>query len=255
MGTTVKNNQNNHDKITKFINSWVSIFVFCTFLIIIAIIQMFIYLFANYEINGIANGEEGSWINWIYLVISIPFGMSAVLGMIYSIRRDPKFFYYSLIIESCYIAAGLAAGMMFTAILVPMLSVSNIYKYIKIKNEGPDYQINEKLINTSLILFLALILLLGIISIEFDKNNEFWWNTDVYGETHFYQYLDVITGAFTFAGGILLLTRNKLSFISYFICDLFFLVLFFNAHQWTSLGVTITFICIEVLGYIVWHNE
>lgn len=253
--TTVVKSNNVINNINKFIYGWYSIFSLCTFLMIVAVVQMLIYLLTDYKINGIASGEEGSWINWIYLTVSIPFGMSAVIGMIYSIRRDPRFIWYSLVIELCYVASAFSAGMMFTGILIPMLSISNVYKYIKIKKEGPNYNINTNIIHTLLIIFIVGVLLLGVISIEFDTNNKFWWNTNVYGDTHFYQYLDVVTGAFTFIGGVLLLTRNKWSFVSYFICDLFYLLLFFNAHQWTSLGVTITFIIIEVLGYIVWHSE
>ncbi len=253
MTTRVENKQDS--TINNFIHGGWSIIVFITIILVTAIIQMALFIFTNYSINGMEFGEEGAWVTWVFMFVSIPFGICAVLSMILSIRKEAGFMFYALVVEAGYMISGLAAGMMITSLVIPLFSIVNYYRYNKIKKYGPNYEVDKDLWNKILIGCAILILLVGTLSIELDNNNSFWWNEEVYGGRKYIQYIDVVTAIFTLCGVLLTVTRNKYSFLMFIFCDLFFLILFINAHQWTSVVITIIYLCIETLGFIVWHNE
>lgn len=243
------------DKITKFVNSWTSILILSLVIISVALIQLIVFAFFNGTISGFKVTDDNAWIAWIYLLISIPFGLASVIGMIYSIRGSSNFLFYAFIVEIGYFASGLAGGMMFSALIMGILMWINITRYYYVKKYGEDYSINEKIVETIMWIMVIAILILGIVSIELDNDNVFWWNTNVYGNSKVIPYIDVVTTAFTFAGVMLMLSKNKYAYIAFIICDVLFVILFSNAHQWSNLAVTIIFIITECLGFIVWHRR
>ncbi len=245
-----------HDKdiVTKFIDSWISIFVFIFLLLIINIVQIVIFIFGG-TISGFQIGESGSWVAWVYLVISFPFSVCSVLSIIFSIRKHHNFLIFALILEAGYTISSFAAGMMFSTTTVVFFFMMNIYRYMKIKAEGPGYSINTKLIKQITFWMVIILVILAVLSIELDKNEVFWWNSNVYEGRNIVKYLDVVAGTITLVGGAMSLTKNKYGFTLFVICDLVYLVLFVNAHQWSNVVITIVFIALEILGYIVWHNH
>lgn len=248
---TVKTEKN----ITNFINSWISIFVFSIVIVLVSIIQILIFTIGGGTISGFNPEDKLSWVAWVYLLISLPFGLASVIGMIYSIRGHSNFLIYAIIVEIGYFVSGLSAGMMFSALAMVLFLFMNIARYWKIKKEGSEYKINTKLVHSIMFVLITMILLFGVVSIELDTNHVFWWNTNVYGDSNFFPYLDVVTAAFTLAGVMMMLSRNKFAYVSFIICDVLFLILFINAHQWSNLVVTAIYIIVEILGFIVWHNK
>ncbi len=223
--------------------------------VLISIIQLLVFVFGNGTISGFNSSDDLAWVAWVYLAISLPLGIASLVGFILSIRGNPNFIVYSVIVELGYFVSALAGGMMFSAMGMFLFIFLNAARYSMIKKGGPEYDINTRLIHNLMYGLFVGTIIVGIISIELDKDHVFWWNTNVYGESKFFPYLDVITIAITLTGTMMMLSRNKLAYVSFIVCDVLFIILFANAHQWSNMVITFLYIIVEVLGYIVWHNK
>ncbi len=242
-------------KTKSFVESNISIIIFSSLLLIVSLVQIFIFLFTDLTMSGFESSDKQAWVTWSYIIISFPMGVASVMSMMLSIRGSKNFIAYALVVELGYTISGLSGGMMYSTIVIVMLLFVNLFRYYKIKTEGENYIVNVKLIYAIMTIIIIALIITGPISIELDDNHVFWWNENVYGETTFIQYLDVITAVFTLMGGVMILTKNKYAFIWFFACDVCFLILFINAHQWSNVFLTLIFIAMEILGFIVWGIE
>ncbi len=243
------------DVITRFIESWSSLIFFSSILLAVSLIQLLLFVLSDGTISGSDSDGKTAWVSWAYILVSFPFGVVSSVSMILSIRGHKHFFYWTLGVELGYFISGLAGGLMFSGIIMLSFIIINTIRFVKIKKEGPDYNINESLVNWITLALVIGVLVVGFVSIELDSNNVFWWNTEVYNGTKTVQYIDVVTSAITLVGVMFMLSKNKHGFIMFMLCDTLYLFLFISAHQWSNLAITIMFITVEILGFIVWHNR
>ncbi len=251
-------NKKDEDIITKFINGWSSIIFFTVTLTIVSTIQLLIFILSDGTISGSDSVGKTAWVSWAYILVSFPFGIVSAISMILSIRGHKHFFYWTLGVEFGYLISGLAGGLMFSGIIMITFIFINTIRFLKLSKEGPDYNINTKIVNILTIVFVSIVMMAGIISIELDINNVFWWNTEVYGEFNNLKvvpYIDIITASVTLVGVMFMLGKNKYGFLMFLLCDTLYLFLFIVSHQWSNLAITIMFILVEIMGYIVWHNR
>ncbi len=248
----------NEDIVTRFINGWSSIIFFTVTLFIVATIQLLIFILSDGTISGSDSNGKTAWVSWAYILVSFPFGIVSAVSMILSIRGHKHFFYWTLGVEFGYLISGLAGGLMFSGIIMLTFIFINTVRFIKISKEGPDYEINSSLVNWITLGLVIFVLTIGTLSIELDTNHKFWWNTEVYGEFNNLKvvpYIDIITATVTLVGVMFMLSKNKYGFVMFMLCDTLYLFLFIVSHQWSNLAITIMFISVEIMGYIVWHNR
>lgn len=239
-----------------FVKSKWSLIILISILMLVATLQIILFVATDHTMSGFGSEDTLAWVTWTYLLVSFPFGICCVASMVLSIRGNKNYFWYNLGVEFGYCVSGVAAGMMSSTMVMLILVFVNTYRFIRIKNDGENYDINAKMVNIFLVASLIVFAIVGVLSIELDKNNVFWWNTNVYEGSKLPLYLDVFTGLFTLAGGILMVSRNKYGFIAFILCDFLFLLLFINAHQWSNVSVTLIFLIIEFLGFMSWgHKE
>lgn len=242
------------EKISEFMSGKLSVYIFSSLLVLIALIQIIIFACGG-TISGLTNSEDGAWVAWVYMIISFPFGIFSVLATIYTIRRTKNFLVFAYIIEFGYAVSSFAGGMMFSGLIIFVAFALNTYRYTLIKSQGSNYEVNKVKVWTIVSITMFILILFGVITIHLDTNNVFWWNTGVYDKHHLVQYIDVIGGTMAIVGVALTLTKNKHAFTVYIVCDIFYLILFAKASQWTSFAIIFIAIIMEVLGYIVWHCE
>ncbi len=241
--------------VKKFVFSWVSLVLFASILALISIVQIFVFVFTDVSMSGMGSEDKQAWVTWVFMLVSLPFGISSVLGMTFSIRGSNKFIFFALMVNVGYIITGLCAGMMYSAMGMTFMIGVNLFRYYKQKTGGINYSLNKQAANIFLGAFITVFFITGVVSIELDDNHIFWWNEGVYGDSHFTQYMDLLAAVFSFMGGFMILTKNKFAFTSLLICDVFFLLAFIEANQWSSIAITLMYLVVEVLGIIVWHMK
>lgn len=241
----------------KYFDSWISIFSLSLIMVIVAFAQILLFVFSDGSISGFESQDKEAWVTYIYLFTAFPFGISMIFSFILSTRHDQRYFYFAFIVEISYCISGIAGGMMMTTLSIICMIFINITRYTLIRKHGDNYKLDDKLVYIILAIGIFIFITVGVLSIELDDNNVFWWNTNVYGDVHpnLIKYADLLSSLFLVAGGILLLSANKHAFIMWIVCDVLLLILFNNAHQWSNVVLTLVNILMESLAYFAWNYE
>lgn len=224
----------------KFFKSIVSIFTFVGAIVVFALVQLLLFLFTNFEVSG--SSEINHWQSWIYMIIS-PLGASlSLLGYIYTVRIDKKFFIPTIIGQSITLISSFLGGMTWTGCVMFVIIFFGVVRLWLINKYGTDYKINFKKINMIGVVTLSIFSIIGIIMALIEPiYNTFWYTNDT---SITYRILDILTANLAIYGSILLICKNKNAFYIFTFCNVIFIGMFAISGLWiNSIQLFIYIIC------------
>lgn len=217
----------------RFFNSNIAFITFGIFSIFFALLQLTLFLTGVIPVVG--TNDINAWGPWVYMVIS-PLGSAlSLIGMVFTIRIDKKFFYPTLIGQSVTLVSSFLSGMVFTGFVMFVVIYSSAYRFVKIHLQGSNYKIWKYFMPTTIIINFVVTAVFIIIAAT-SAGDTFWFIHPESTPTDkiWYRELDVFSCFIAMFGQILLYMRNKNAFYWFLACNILFIMLFAVSSAWMS---------------------
>lgn len=235
---------------SKFFHSWISFFTLILIISIFWIIQLILFIFGKIYIAG--TNDYNNLIPWIYLSISLPATLLSMIGYIYTVRVNKKFFVPTLISQIINLFIFAIGGAMWTAICMIFLILSSIIRFNIISKNGTNYKIDtEKVIKIGMLISI-IFMIIGLFFANFEFTNKIWWRDN---DTRFLRIFDVISSSFVILGSFSLISKHKSSFAIFLFCNFLFFVLFSITQLWLNLFQMIIYILFNITALLAWSNK
>ncbi len=241
------------EKSNKFYKSKWSFITFLSLIFIVAFIQILLFSLSLISISGFNIGDKNSWASWVYLGISIPGSILSLIGYIYTIRVDSKFFIPTSISGIINTFTSIVGGMMWTGISILIVLFINLYRFSLMKRQGPDYSINEKMTYVIGAILVIIYLILGIVLASIDSTSVIWWNKNAV--SGWVKYLDIFTSSIMLFGAVLLIGKNRMSFLIFLLVNILFIIMFIIASQYLSAVTILIFFISNLLAVLAWSSN
>lgn len=229
----------------RFFNGKAAFIVFGVFSIFFALLQLILFLTSVIPVVG--TNDVTAWGPWVYMVIS-PLGSAlSLIGMVYTIRIDKRFFYPTLFGQSVTLVSSFLSGMVFTGIIMFVVIYASTYRFIKIHLQGSNYNIWKYFMPTTIVLNIAVTIVFMYLATT-EVGDMIWFIKPESTPTDaiWYRELDVISCFIAMFGQIFLYMRSKYAFYWFLTCNFLFIVLFVVSSAWMSA----LYIAVNVLSNI-----
>lgn len=221
----------------RFFKSKVAPISFVLAVLFFAILQVVLFSTGLLKVQGTTDINSSR--AWIYMVISPIGAILSLVGYVYTVRVDQKFFYYTFFGQIITLVSSFISGMTYTGFVMIVMISSGAWRMYLIRKHGQNYEINKKTFYIiGGIIVAALTIGMTIAAIYIPESSWFWNNKSLA-----FRELDVYSCLVAFIGTLFLVTKNKYAFYMFLLCNIMFGILFIASGAWMN--------AIQLLIYMV----
>lgn len=238
-----------------FYNGIWAFILFAGSIVLFAIIQMILFIFTDFKVIG--SSDVNHWQSWVYMIIA-PLGSAlSLVGYIYSVRVDKRFFWPTIIGQFIMLLTSFLGGLVWTGMVMFFAIAASIVRVIIVNKLGTEYSLNFKLIEIVSVTSILAVSTIGIIFACYEPIGGVLWYIE---KPTWYRILDVITAGLAMLGIMLLMTKNRNAFIVFMGCNVIFIGLFIVTQMWLNALQLLIFLIANICSTAAWtykkkHSE
>lgn len=238
-----------------FESNW-SFFVFTTAIAVFGALQLALFLLTDFKVSG--SSDVNHWQSWLYMIIS-PLGAAlSLIGYVFTIRVDKRFFWPNLIGQVIMGISSFLGGMTWTALMMLPAILIGVYRYVIINRRGNDYKMDFKKIERVTLWIVLFITAFAYALAIIPTTGDYIWFNDEIGLLG--RLIDITTANLVLIATVFILTKNRNAFLIFISCNILFIGMFIVTSLWMSaLQLVIYFVC-NVCAAAAWtyktkHSE
>ncbi len=231
----------------RFYNGIWAFVAFVGSIALFAVIQIILFIFTDFKVIG--SSDVDHWQSWLYMIIA-PLGSAlSLVGYIYSVRVDKRFFWPTIIGQFIMLITSFLGGLVWTGFIMIFALAASIVRIAVVNRMGVEYKLNFKLIEIITLISILLVTTIGIILACYEPIGSVIWYIE---KPTWYRVLDVITADLAMLGIMLLFTKNRNAFIVFMGCNVIFIGLFIFTQMWLNALQLFIFLVANICSTAAW---
>lgn len=235
----------------KFFHSNISFIIFSVTMIVWGLIMFLIAAFTDYQIGGTSD-ITNFWL-YFYLFISISCTTLSLIGYVYVVRIDKKFFWPTTIGQSLTLVMYIFLGLTWTSIAFLIFISTSIYRYIAISKYGSGYEVNTRVLTVVTLCIILIMYVIGFRLILTDHLGA--WSLAADGKEESLAKFDVFSSIFLVIAAMLLVAKNKYSFVVFMVVNVLYLTLNFMATSYVPCLQILIFLTCNGIAALAWSKR